>query len=107
VVVTLLVGILPHELTQPQPIELSVWVTLPSLGLVTEQLERCHDYRPLLAFVEALPTQRYALLETLAEQLAAFCFDTWPTALGCKVSVAKLTLLQGAKVGIIREWRKA
>jgi dihydroneopterin aldolase len=102
----MLVGILPHELTQPQPIELGVWVTLPPLGAVDEQLERCHDYRPLLAFIDALPTQRYALLETLAEQLAAFCFESWPMALACKVSVAKLTLIQGAKVGITREWRK-
>ncbi len=67
-----LVGLLPHEKTVPQPLELdlTVWLPLRSVG-ATDSPSQLVDYRDLYAVVaDAVGTSPHKLLEALCERIA-------------------------------------
>jgi 7,8-dihydroneopterin aldolase/epimerase/oxygenase len=67
------VGVLPHEQTQPQPLEVDVDLRLDLAAAgQTDSLDDTADYGAMCDVAEHVVTSRsYALLEALAENLAA------------------------------------
>lgn len=67
------VGVLPHEQAQPQPLELDLDVGVDLLAAGTsDDLGDTVDYGALCDVVErVVTTSHFALLEALAEQVAA------------------------------------
>lgn len=66
-----LVGLLPHEKTVPQPLELdlTVWLSLKSAG-ETDSLKGLLDYRDLYALVaDTVGESHHRLLEGLCERI--------------------------------------
>lgn len=67
------VGLLPHEESIPQPLELdlTVWLSLRSVG-ETDSPGRLVDYRDLYQLVaDVVGTSHHRLLEALCEKIAA------------------------------------
>lgn len=67
------VGLLPHEESIPQPLELdlTVWLSLRHVG-ETDSPKRLLDYRSLYTVVsETVGTSHHRLLEGLCEKIAA------------------------------------
>lgn len=74
------VGLLPHEESIPQPLELdlTVWLSLRHVG-ETDSPKRLLDYRSLYGVVsETVGTSHHRLLEALCEKIAgrALALDT-------------------------------
>ncbi|MEO6318130.1 MAG: dihydroneopterin aldolase [Acidimicrobiales bacterium] len=67
------VGVLPHEQAQPQPLELDLDIRLDLAAAgVSDELTDTVDYGGLCAAAEeTVTTTSYALLEALAEHVAA------------------------------------
>lgn len=68
-----LVGLLPHEESIPQPLELdvTVYLSLRQVGL-TDSPKALLDYRKLYQLVaDSVGTSHHRLLEALCEQIAA------------------------------------
>ncbi len=72
-----IVGVLPHEQAQPQPLELDIDIRLDLVAAgASDALADTVDYGELCASAErVVTTTRYALLEALAERLAAELLD--------------------------------
>ena len=86
------VGVLPHEQTQPQPLEvdLDLHVDLAAAGH-TDSLGDTADYGAMCDVAERVITGRsFALLEALAEQLAAELLAADGRVEAVTVSVRKL-----------------
>lgn len=76
------VGLLPHEEHVPQPLELdlTVWLSLRSVGL-TDSPQQLVDYRDLYAAVaEIVGTSPHRLLEALCEKIAERVLAVPPVA---------------------------
>jgi len=87
-----IVGVLPHEQAQPQPLELDldVHLDLAEAG-VRDALEDTVDYGALCAIAErVVATTSFALLEALAERLAADLLAADARVDAVSVSVRKL-----------------
>lgn len=66
------VGLLPHEESIPQPldVDLTVWLDLRNVGL-TDSPRQLLDYRSLYALVaDTVGTSHHGLLEALCETIA-------------------------------------
>lgn len=86
------VGVLPHEQAQPQPIELDldVVVDVAAAG-ASDDLADTVDYGELCARAEqAVVGRTHALLEAVAERVAAAVLDADPRVLAVTVAVRKL-----------------
>ena len=87
-----IVGVLPHEQAQPQPLELDldVHLDLAAAG-ASDALEDTVDYGRLCAIAEqVVSTTSFALLEALAERLAADLLAADGRVDAVTVSVRKL-----------------
>lgn len=87
-----IVGVLEHERTQPQPldIDLDVVLDLSDAG-ASDDLADTVDYGELCAAAERIVvTTAFALLEALAERIALTVLDTDPRITEVTVSVRKL-----------------
>jgi dihydroneopterin aldolase len=87
-----IVGVLPHERTQPQPLELDldVVVDLAAAG-ASDDLADTVDYGALVAAAEEVVTgSRFGLLEALAERVAAVLLAADGRVASVTVSVRKL-----------------
>jgi FolB domain-containing protein len=87
-----IVGVLPHEQHQPQPLELDVDITvdLAAAG-ASDELTDTVDYGALCALAEEVVVgSRFALLEALAERVAAVLLGADPRVAAVTVSVRKL-----------------
>ena len=87
-----IVGVLPHEQAQPQPLELDldVHIDLAAAG-ASDVLEDTVDYGGLCAIAEqVVSTTSFALLEALAERLAADLLAADGRVDAVTVSVRKL-----------------
>jgi dihydroneopterin aldolase len=87
-----IVGVLPHEQAQPQPLELDldVHLDLADAG-ARDALEDTVDYGALCAIAEqVVATTSFALLEALAERLAADLLAADARVDAVTVSVRKL-----------------
>jgi 7,8-dihydroneopterin aldolase/epimerase/oxygenase len=88
-----LVGVLPHERAQPQPVEvdLDAYCDLRVAG-GSDRLDDTVDYGELCRRIEAVVTAGHvALLETLAERIAASVLDADPRIDSTEVAVRKLS----------------
>lgn len=87
-----IVGVLAHEQAQPQPLELDVDVHLDLAAAgASDVLGDTVDYGALCAVAEhVVSTTSYALLEALAERLAAELLATDPCIEAVTLSVRKL-----------------
>jgi dihydroneopterin aldolase len=86
------VGVLPHEQAQPQPLEvdLDLHLDLSNAGR-SDALEETADYGAVCDVAELVVTGRsYALLEALAEHLAAALLEVDARIDAVTVSVRKL-----------------
>ena len=86
------VGVLPHEQTQPQPLEvdLDLHLDLAPAGS-TDSLEDTADYGAMCDVAEQVVTGRsFALLEALAEELASALLAADGRLDAVTVSVRKL-----------------
>lgn len=86
------VGVLPHEQAQPQPLEVDLDLHL-DLGPAgrSDSLDDTADYGALCDVVEqVVTTTSYALLEALAEHLATAVLDRDPHIVEVTVWVRKL-----------------
>ena len=75
-----LVGLLPHEESIPQPLELdlTVWLSLRPVG-ETDSPKQLVDYRDLYQIVaDVIGTSHHTLLEALCEKVAARALDVPP-----------------------------
>jgi 7,8-dihydroneopterin aldolase/epimerase/oxygenase len=89
---TALVGVLPHERSQPQPVEvdLDAVCDLRPAGS-SDDLDDTVDYGELCRRIEEVVTAGHvALLETLAERIAASVLDADPRIESAEVAVRKL-----------------
>jgi FolB domain-containing protein len=86
------VGVLPHEQAQAQPLELDLDLALDLAGAGTsDDLRDTVDYGAVCTVVEQVVTaSSFALLEALAEQIAATVLDVDGRLLTVTVSVRKL-----------------
>jgi len=87
-----IVGVLPHEREQPQPLEvdLDVAVDLTKAG-VSDDLADTVDYGAVCATAEAtVAASSFALLEALAEDVAAAVLAVDPRISSLTVTVRKL-----------------
>jgi 7,8-dihydroneopterin aldolase/epimerase/oxygenase len=87
-----IVGVLPHEQAQAQPLELDLDVTL-DLGSAgaSDALEDTVDYGELCDRAErVVSTTSFRLLEALAESIAAALLDADPRIASVTVAVRKL-----------------
>lgn len=86
------VGVLPHEQAQPQPLELDLEIAL-DLGVAgqSDDLADTVDYGALCAITDQVVTSTsYALLEALAEHVAAALLSADDRIDQVTVSVRKL-----------------
>jgi len=87
-----IVGVLPHEQAQAQPLEIDLDITLdlaPAGG--SDHLDDTVDYGELCAVTEqAVATTRFRLLEALAERIAADLLTVDVRIDAVTVSVRKL-----------------
>ena len=87
-----IVGVLPHEQAQPQPLELDLdlHLDLTTAGR-TDALDDTADYGAICAIAEQVVAgSRCALLEALADRLAAAVLDADPRIDAVTVAVRKL-----------------
>jgi dihydroneopterin aldolase len=71
------VGLLPHEISVPQPldVDLTVWLDLRRVG-ETDSPRRLLDYRDLYALVaDTVGKSHHRLLEALCEKIAALALE--------------------------------
>jgi len=87
-----IVGVLPHEQAQPQPLEIDLDITLDLGGAGrSDDLGDTVDYGALCDVIEqAVATTRFGLLEALAERLAADLLGADGRIDAVTVSVRKL-----------------
>lgn len=87
-----IVGVLPHERQQAQPLELDLDVGLDLAAAGgSDELGDTVDYGALCDAVEhVVTTTRYALLEALGEHVARAVLDADPRIESVTVSVRKL-----------------
>ena len=78
-----LVGILPHELTNPQPLEIDLVVTIGDGDGVV-------DYRHLYEMTAGVVSAGHiGFLEEVADRIATGAFDTSPRVTRARVAVRK------------------
>lgn len=85
------VGIYEHELLRPQTIQIDVEMAMPhSRACESDAIEDTIDYAAVVDLIrEKLATQRFSLLEKLAEQLAQSILRNFGSP-WMRLSVAKL-----------------
>lgn len=86
------VGVLAHERTQPQPLDIDLDISLDlSAAGASDDLTDTVDYGQLCAATEqVVTTTAYALLEALAERIAATLLDADERIGEVTVAVRKL-----------------
>lgn len=87
-----IVGVLAHERTQPQPLDIDIDISLDlaSAG-ASDDLTDTVDYGALCAAAEqVVASTAFALLEALAERIAATLLGTDERVVAVTVSVRKL-----------------
>jgi len=86
------VGVLPHEQSQPQPLELDLDISLDlATAGTSDDLGDTVDYGALCEAAEhVVTTTSYALLEALAEHVATILLEADPRIDAVTVSVRKL-----------------
>ena len=87
-----IVGVLPHEQAQAQPLELDLDLHLDlALAGSTDALDDTADYGAICELAEAVvASSRCALLEALADRLAAALLEADPHLDAVTVSIRKL-----------------
>lgn len=85
-----LVGILPHERTNAQPIEVDLVVTVDSVGRTEHGGESVVDYRRLYdATASVVDAGHIEFLEDIAERVAGHAFATSDRVSRARVAVRK------------------
>jgi dihydroneopterin aldolase len=87
-----IVGVLAHERTQPQPLDIDLDITLDLAPAgASDELADTVDYGALCMVTEQIVTStKFALLEALAERIASTLLDTDARIDAVTVSVRKL-----------------
>jgi dihydroneopterin aldolase len=87
-----IVGVLPHEQAQPQPLELDLDIALDMAAAgASDDLADTVDYGALCATAEQVVVGgRFALLEAMAERVAAVLLAADPRIASVTVAVRKL-----------------
>jgi FolB domain-containing protein len=87
-----IVGVLAHEQAQPQPLELDLDIHLDlSTAGASDDLSDTVDYGGVCSVAEhVVTTTSYALLEALAEHLAAALLDADPRIDAVTLAIRKL-----------------
>ena len=87
-----IVGVLPHEQVQPQPLELDLDVVVDlALAGASDDLADTVDYGAICTLTEdVVVAGRFALLEAMAERVAAVVLAADPRVRAVTVAVRKL-----------------
>jgi dihydroneopterin aldolase len=89
------IGIHGHEQGKPQPVRINVWLT-GNIDTSADRLENAIDYEAVAEKIRGLVAAGHInLAETLAERIAATCFEDSRVTLA-RVRVEKLHALPGA-----------
>lgn len=102
-----MIGIYPWEKKVPQLIELNLEIALPtSSACITDNIKDTLDYSLIAERIkQTLSDKHFFLLEALAEHIAQFILTEFNSP-QVKISVAKLSIIQGIKklgVCIVRQ----
>ncbi len=95
-------GILPHEIGHPQPIQVDAELHLGAQALLPQDDDLSHvlDYRKVRQIIiESCTAQHVNLLETLIGQLAHRLMQL-PGVRGVRVKIAKLEIFDDCEVAI-------
>lgn len=97
-VVPALIGIYPHEHGVPQDVRITVDVTLSAATIESDDISATMSYEGLVLEIRALKDTHHELVETIAENLAAYAL-THPLADSVFVRVEKLAVYPEGRVG--------
>ena len=97
-VVPALIGIYPHEHGVLQKMRITVDVTLSATTISTDDISATMSYEGLVREIRALGETHHELVETVAENLAAFAL-AHPLAESVFVRVEKLEVYPEGSVG--------
>lgn len=94
----IIIGILPHELTSPQPVTISVTLNTNCLkASQTDNIADAVDYAIIHdAILHHIHQHHYGLIETLAEAIAQLCLTNKAIS-ECTVKVEKPQALASAE----------
>ncbi len=98
------IGVYPHERSDPQPLFLDVEVDYDfAPAAATDELTRALDYDRIAAGLAAVAEEgRFALLETFAEASAAFCLRTFPAVTAVRLEIRKPRAVEAAEASFVR-----
>ncbi len=98
------IGVYPHERTDPQPLFLDVEVDYDfAAPAATDELTRALDYDRIATGLTAVAQEgRFALLETFAEASADFCFRTFPSVTAVRLEIRKPQAVESADASFVR-----
>ena len=90
------IGVHGHEQGKPQPVRVNVWLT-GDIDASTDRLENAIDYEAIAEKIRSIVGAGHVnLAESLAERIAAVCFEDRRVA-HARVRVEKLHALPGAE----------
>ena len=93
------IGIYGHEQGKLQPVRINVDLAVEDAIVIEDKLDKVVDYGAIAAKIRAIIGAGHInLAETLAERIAASCFDD-PRVKTARVRVEKLHALPGAESG--------
>jgi 7,8-dihydroneopterin aldolase/epimerase/oxygenase len=93
------IGIYGHEQGKLQPVRINVDLAVEDAIVIEDRLDKVVDYGAIAANIRAIIDAGHInLAETLAERIAASCFDD-PRVTSARVRVEKLHALPGAESG--------
>lgn len=97
--VSCIIGIYPHERVEPQSLYLDLeFDTDFTSAAHTEDITHTVNYVQVSqVLTEFLQTQRFQLLETLAERSCQLVFQLWPAITRCRLTVKKPGALAEAR----------
>lgn len=98
------IGVYPHERTDPQPLFLDVEVDYDfAPAAATDELDGALDYDRLASGLTAVAQEgRFALLETFAEASATFCLQTFPEVTAVRLEIRKPRAVEAADASFVR-----
>jgi 7,8-dihydroneopterin aldolase/epimerase/oxygenase len=100
------IGVHGHEQGKPQPVRINVWLT-GDVDTSLDRLENAIDYEAMAEKIRAIAGAGHInLAETLAERIAAVCFEDRRVA-HARVRVEKLHALPGAAAAGVEIDRQA
>ncbi len=98
------VGVYPHERTDPQPLVVDVEVDYDfAPAAETDDVADALDYDRIAAGLTQVAQEgRFALLEALVEACASFCLDSFPQVTTVRLEIRKPRAVEAAEASFVR-----